>query len=115
MTTKIWLVHSLPQALAGVAPRARVRAPEGFNAPEDGALRMGNGETLWDRVEHLKGYFITQDAAVAAARDLAAKHPKTPFAIFTVDQVFETTEPKVIIKSFNNQNELVAVPAVGIP
>lgn len=51
--------------------------------------------------------FTTQEAANRHAEDLASKSPKTLFGVFGVGNVYETTTPVVITKSYNADGELV--------
>ena len=48
-----------------------------------------------------------EESAVAYAKELAAKNPKVLYGVFTCVRVFETTEPNVIEKSFNDSGELI--------
>jgi hypothetical protein len=49
----------------------------------------------------------SEEAAQAYAKELAARFPKVLFGVFSCVRVYETTEPQVIEKSFNDGGELV--------
>lgn len=49
----------------------------------------------------------SEEAAETFAREMAAKHPQVLFGVFSCVKVFETTEPNVVVKTFNASNELV--------
>lgn len=51
--------------------------------------------------------FTTAEAAEKYAQSEAMKHPKVAYAVLGVLSVFETLEPTVIEKRFNNKGELV--------
>lgn len=57
--------------------------------------------------------FDTEEAAEQYANEQAAKIPKTLFAVMGVLKVFETTQPTVIEKRFNDKGELILVDNGG--
>lgn len=53
--------------------------------------------------------FSSKDIAEAWAKEEVTKHPKTMYAVLQVASVFETTQPKIIEKGFNERGELFVV------
>lgn len=49
----------------------------------------------------------TEEAAIEYAKELAAKNPKVMYGVFSCLKVFETSEPQIITKKFNDGGELV--------
>lgn len=59
-----------------------------------------------DRILPNSVAFTNVTMAEAYAVELAKKHPKVLFGIFTCVKVVETTEPTVIVKEFTDSGEL---------
>lgn len=51
--------------------------------------------------------FTTAEAAEGYAKEQASLHPKVLYGVFSCDKVFETTEPQIVVKSYNDGGELV--------
>lgn len=55
--------------------------------------------------------FTTKPAAREFAKELAAKTPRVLYGVFECVEVFETTEPVVVSKRYNDSDELVVLTA----
>lgn len=101
------------QVTAPATARGRAEAPRRANiiiedevAP---AVDPGYGFGLQSKEQKEMMVFTTKGKATEYAKNRAAKSPGVLFGVFSCDQVFETTEPDVITKTFNDAGELVLV------
>ncbi len=51
--------------------------------------------------------FTTEEAAKTYATEQAGKNPKVMYGVFGCTSVFETTEPVVVVKQYNDSGELI--------
>lgn len=71
------------------------------------------------RKDYVQTRYNREVDAQTAAKELAKKEPTVPFAVMGICMIFETTEPKVVQKTFNDAGELVlkdkeTIPAVRV-
>lgn len=60
-----------------------------------------------ERKQAIDIIFVTQDQAESYAKTQAEKQPTKPFGVFTCVGIFETKEPQIIRKEFNQAHEVV--------
>ena len=51
--------------------------------------------------------FTSEEAAKTYATELAGKNPRVMYGVFQCTSVFETTEPVVVVKEYNDSGELI--------
>lgn len=59
------------------------------------------------REDVIKDIYTDREVAIRVARELATKHPTQQYGLFSCEEIFETTTPKVMVKHFNADGELV--------
>jgi hypothetical protein len=104
-------------APAGAARRPRREGEENLNfrindmrqqaaAPQQ---QQGFGYYIKPEREDFSGIitFTDHPTAVAYAAQQASMNPKVQYGVFECVEVYETTEPVVIVKSYNDGGELV--------
>lgn len=57
--------------------------------------------------EAVKTYFITEEAAINEAKNLAEKNPRRQFGVFIMQRTFETTKPNFIEKQVTANGEVI--------
>lgn len=89
--------------------RPQPRAPRGLqNEIElEEVPSQGHGFYLTTKESKEILAFTTKEKAAEYAKTQAALNPSKLFGIFGCEQVFETTEPTIIEKKFNDAGELV--------
>lgn len=83
-----------PQQVGGLA------RPRGVAPAIAGAVALERDNTV-------KDYFTDKERARDFARFQAENNPKQQWGVFVCDEIFETTQPKVLLKHFNADGELV--------
>lgn len=54
-----------------------------------------------------KEFYLSEDAAKTACSAKASAEPMKTFAVMQINSIYETGEPTIINKKFNDQGELV--------
>jgi len=68
---------------------------------------LRNALDIADRKEAITRLYTDHNTAVAEAQKLAAQFPTKQYAVMNIMAVYETTTPKVVVKKYNEHNELV--------
>lgn len=75
---------------------------------------QGSRDMQVGRPDWVKGYHTSQASAIAEAKDLAAKHPGSQYAVFGILSIWETTKPAFVEKVLNDAGEVVVKPAATV-
>ena len=88
----------------------RIENAPGVNIPRAARAGLGvqpAGANPLDRDNLVKYYFTDRERARNFAQQQAENNPKQQWGVFVCDDIFETTQPKVLVKHFNQDGELV--------
>ena len=104
---------------AAVRPQRNAEPARNWGAPEEflaaagmraaGPQQRGFGYYVKPEREDFSGIltFTDRPTAVAYAAQQASMNPKVQYGVFECIEVYETTDPVVIVKSYNDGGELV--------
>lgn len=72
-------------------------------------VNAGPDEFSIRSTDYCKTIHLSEDSAIAAAKEAATKNPGVGYAVFTPKHIYETGKPTFIEKAINDAGEMVLV------